>query len=72
MFLSRHGVSAEVIPLEARGRSVAEVLRDAAEDRHAAYMVMGAYGHSRWQESLLGGVTRDMLIGTPLPLLLAH
>lgn len=33
---------------------------------------MGAYGQSRWQESLLGGVTRDMLIGTPLPLLLAH
>lgn len=71
-FLSRHGVSAEVIPLQPRGRSVMEVLRDAAEDRHAAYMVMGAYGHSRWQESLLGGVTRDMLIGTPFPLLLAH
>lgn len=71
-FLSRHGVPSEVVPLEPRGRPVADVLCDAAEDRHAAYLVMGAYGHSRWQESLLGGVTRDMLIGNPLPLLLAH
>lgn len=71
-FLSRHGVASEVVEVTARGRSIAETLRDAAHDRKAACLVMGAYGHSRWQESLLGGVTRDMLIGTPMPLLLAH
>ncbi|OCC23681.1 hypothetical protein MB02_10995 [Croceicoccus estronivorus] len=71
-FLSRHGVSSEIVEVPADGRSVAEVLRTAATDRKAAFLAMGAYGQSRWQESLLGGVSRDMLIGTPLPLLLAH
>ncbi len=71
-FLSRHGVASEIVQIGTRGRPVAEALRDAALDRKAAYLAMGAYGHSRWQESLLGGVTRDMLIGPPLPLLLAH
>jgi nucleotide-binding universal stress UspA family protein len=71
-FLSRHGIACEIVDVPAQGRPVAEVLRAAAAERNAAYLVMGAYGQSRWQESLLGGVTRDMLIGTPLPLLLAH
>lgn len=71
-FLSRHGVASEVVEVPADGRPVAQVLRTVAADRKASCLVMGAYGQSRWQESLLGGVTRDMLIGTPLPLLLAH
>ena len=71
-FLSRHGVASEIVEVPANGRPVAEVLRNAASERNAAYLVMGAYGQSRWQESLLGGVTRDMLIGTRLPLVLAH
>jgi nucleotide-binding universal stress UspA family protein len=35
-------------------------------------MVMGAYGHSRLAEMLLGGVTRKMLADPQLPILLAH
>ncbi|MFX8351111.1 universal stress protein [Acinetobacter baumannii] len=35
-------------------------------------MVMGAYGHSRLRERVLGGVTRDILRTAPLPVLLAH
>ncbi|MDD3799639.1 MAG: universal stress protein [Novosphingobium sp.] len=72
VFLSRHGVASEIVEVPAGGKPVTEVLRSVAADRKAAYVVMGAYGQSRWQESLLGGVSRDMLIGTPLPLLLAH
>jgi nucleotide-binding universal stress UspA family protein len=33
---------------------------------------MGAYGHSRMREAVFGGVTRDLLRDSPLPLLLAH
>jgi nucleotide-binding universal stress UspA family protein len=33
---------------------------------------MGAYGHSRLREAVLGGATRDMLAAVPLPLILAH
>jgi nucleotide-binding universal stress UspA family protein len=33
---------------------------------------MGAYGHSRAREFVLGGVTRDLLAGSKTALLLAH
>jgi nucleotide-binding universal stress UspA family protein len=33
---------------------------------------MGAYGHTRLREAVLGGTTRDMLHAAKLPLLLAH
>jgi nucleotide-binding universal stress UspA family protein len=52
--------------------SVADALIGAAESWAPAYVVMGAYGHSRVREFLLGGVTRDMLMRSPVPLLMAH
>ncbi len=33
---------------------------------------MGAYGHSRLRETVLGGVTRELIAGADIPLLLAH
>ena len=33
---------------------------------------MGAYGHTRMREAVLGGATRDMLRESSLPLLMAH
>jgi nucleotide-binding universal stress UspA family protein len=33
---------------------------------------LGAYGHSRLREMLLGGTTRDLLAAVPLPLITAH
>jgi nucleotide-binding universal stress UspA family protein len=33
---------------------------------------MGAYGHSRLRETILGGVTRDMLLDISRPLLMSH
>jgi nucleotide-binding universal stress UspA family protein len=40
--------------------------------RDCGYMVMGAYGHSRIAEMLLGGVTRRSLSDPQLPILMAH
>ena len=37
-----------------------------------SFAVLGAYGHSRIRERILGGVTREMLLRSPKPLLLAH
>jgi nucleotide-binding universal stress UspA family protein len=51
---------------------VSEILTRFATEHGANLIVMGAYGHSRFRESLLGGATRDMLEGTSLPLLMAH
>ena len=44
---------------------------DAAE-RRAAWLVQGAYGHSRLRQTLFGGVTRGLLTDAPVPLVLGH
>jgi nucleotide-binding universal stress UspA family protein len=38
----------------------------------ADLLVMGAYGHSRWRELVLGGVTRSLLREMTVPVLLSH
>ena len=71
-YLSRHGIGSELLEWPRDGRSTAEALVDAARVRGAAYLAMGAYGHSRMSETMLGGATRDLLLQDDVPLLLAH
>lgn len=71
-YLSGHGVHAGVVQREDLDHDAAAAIRLAAFDLDAGLIVMGAYGHSRLRELLLGGVTRDMLAESTLPLLLAH
>jgi nucleotide-binding universal stress UspA family protein len=71
-YLSRHGLKAAVHSVDRNNRSAGEALLGALADIGGAYVVMGAYGHSRARELLLGGVTRHMLKNCPVPLLLAH
>jgi len=70
--LARHGVRAEVAVLSKTMPRVSDVLCRHCNDRAANLLVMGAYGHSRFRESILGGATRNMLETTELPVLLAH
>ena len=70
-YLSRHGVHAEVHERSAEP-SVEEALKDAALELGASTIIMGGYGHSRMRELVFGGVTRAMLQGCPIPLLLSH
>ncbi len=72
VMLSRHGVRAEVSILARTLPRVSEVLARYAGEHGADAIVMGAYGHSRFRESILGGATRDMLETTTLPLIMAH
>ena len=72
LYLSRHGLASELHEWPVRENGVADALKEAATTLHAAYIVMGAYGHSRFSEAVLGGVTRDFLRHSPVPLLLAH
>ncbi len=71
-YLSRHGISCEIVELPCLGRHPAEVLLEAADSRDAGYIVLGAYGHARLFEMVFGGVTRRMLKNPPIPLVLAH
>jgi nucleotide-binding universal stress UspA family protein len=71
-WLSRHGVRAEVSVLSKTLPSVCDVLTRHVGDVGADMMVMGAYSHSRFRESILGGATRTMLEQAEVPILMAH
>ncbi|MEM9763100.1 MAG: universal stress protein [Pseudomonadota bacterium] len=72
VMLSRHGVKAEITVLARPVGSISQEIMRHARETGAGLVVMGAYGHSRFRESVLGGVTRDTLEVVPLPLLVAH
>ncbi|MCJ8157763.1 universal stress protein [Sphingomonas sp. LaA6.9] len=71
-YLSRHGIAAEMREIPHSGRDTGAALLDEASTLGAGYLVMGAYGHSRLREMMLGGVTRKLLGEAPIPLLMAH
>ncbi len=70
--LARHGVRAEVSVLAKTMPRISDILNRHARDKDADLIVMGAYGHSRFRESILGGATRHMLEVAELPIVLAH
>lgn len=70
--LARHGVNAEVSVLAKTLPRVSDVLVRQVQDRDADMLVMGAYGHSRFREAILGGATRNMLEKAEVPVLMAH
>ncbi len=71
-FLSRHGVRAEVSVLARTLPKVADILCRHVEDIGSDMVVMGAYGHSRFREAILGGATRAMLDMAPVPVFAVH
>lgn len=74
-WLARHGVTAmlTVHKIDSRRRhAVGEALLAKASEHAADLLVMGAYGHSRLRETILGGVTRTVLEEMALPVLMVH
>jgi nucleotide-binding universal stress UspA family protein len=73
LFLARHGVPVEVTQQATpAGLDIGNALLSLAADLGADLLVMGAYGHQRWREIVLGGVTRRILQSMTLPVLMAH
>ena len=70
-WLARHGVPART-QVETTTISVAEALLSRAADLGSDLIVMGAFGHARWRERLLGGTTRDVLGTMTAPVLMSH
>jgi nucleotide-binding universal stress UspA family protein len=70
--LARHGISVTVHRIENARNDVGATLLDAAAMAKADWLVMGAYGHNRMRQLLLGGATRSVLAGTNVPVFLAH
>jgi nucleotide-binding universal stress UspA family protein len=70
--LSRHGIDVVLDRIDAQGRSIVDVLGDYVVSHAADLLVMGAYGHSRFREFVLGGATNSMLSKPPIPILFSH
>ncbi|HEY1721499.1 MAG TPA: universal stress protein [Magnetospirillaceae bacterium] len=70
-YLDHHHIKSQGIELGAHGNPT-ELIATKISELGARLLVMGAYSHSRLRESVLGGVTREMLAGPPVALLMAH
>jgi len=72
-WLAEHGVRAnlEEVMLEA-GDDPGQLLLSRAADKNSDLIVMGAYGHARVRELVLGGVTRTLLQSMTVPVLMSH
>ena len=70
--LDRDGVKCEVVNVASAGMNVGETLLRAANDYGADLLVIGAYGHTRFTEWVMGGATRHVLLNIDRPVLLAH
>lgn len=70
--LLRHGVEAMPVRLPEPEGEIGTALLAEAESRGADLLVMGAYGHSRLRELVLGGATREVLATADLPVLMSY
>jgi nucleotide-binding universal stress UspA family protein len=70
--LARRGLTARIERLNADRNQIQPIILSVAADDNLDLMVMGGYGHSRFQERLLGGVTRAMLQSMTVPTLMSH
>lgn len=70
--LSHYGIAATASHLPADDIEVGDLLLDRAADEDFDLIVMGAYGHARLREIILGGATRHLLEHMTAPVLLSH
>jgi nucleotide-binding universal stress UspA family protein len=72
LYLARHGVKVTVSRQDSAGVDAGNVLLSRAADLQSDLIVSGAWGHSRLQEFVLGGVTRTLLSSMTVPVLMSH
>lgn len=70
--LSRHGVAAETRRVRASAAKAGDALLALAADEGIDLLVMGAWGHSRMREMILGGVTAHIVKHSGLPVVMGH
>ncbi|MBX9650420.1 MAG: universal stress protein [Xanthobacteraceae bacterium] len=71
-YLAQHKIKAESrVEIQAHGSGADQII-GLAEDEGADLLVTGAYGHSRLNEWVFGGMTRDLLTSSPICCLMSH
>jgi nucleotide-binding universal stress UspA family protein len=71
LYLARHNIRVNVVRQKSK-IDIGNALLSAATDFASDLIVMGGYGHTRFREILLGGVTRTVLESMTVPVLMAH
>jgi nucleotide-binding universal stress UspA family protein len=71
-YLAREDISARLTSLTTEVSEIQASILSLAADESLDLLVMGGYGHSRLKETILGGVTRDMLRCMTVPTLMSH
>jgi nucleotide-binding universal stress UspA family protein len=71
-YLERHNVKSSHHDIGVAGKSIGPALQEAALSQGAGILVMGAFGHSRLRDFVLGGATRTTLEDCRLPVLFSH
>jgi len=72
LHLARHGVTAQAATIAGTDVAVGDLLLSYAADHDIDLIVMGAYGHTRLREVVLGGATRTLLRHMTVPVLMSH
>ncbi len=70
--LRRHGIKTEHINIKRKGKSVSYRILEFLEKAEPRLLVMGAYEHSRFRQSIVGGVTSSVLKKAKVPILMSH
>lgn len=70
--LARHGLRIEIETMAPVSGAIGPALLARATAGGADMLVMGAYGHSRMREFILGGATRDVLKSMTIPIFMSH
>jgi nucleotide-binding universal stress UspA family protein len=70
--LTNHGIDTRHVGGVAGNTAIGDAIQDLALVQEAGLLVMGAYGHSRMREFVLGGATSAVLGGARLPVLMSH
>jgi nucleotide-binding universal stress UspA family protein len=71
LYLARHEIKVEVLQ-RSTDKDIGGAILSLATELDSDLLVMGGYGHSRFREILLGGVTRTVLESMTVPVLMSH
>ena len=61
-----------IVPYIGAGKNIGNMFLSYLADNGHDLLVMGAYGHSRFREAILGGMTREIMQSMTVPVLMSH
>ena len=70
--LQRHGVNTKTVNLKRNGKSIGYRILEFLKQAQPGLLVMGAYEHSKFRQSIVGGVTSSVLKKAKIPVIISH